>query len=92
LNTVFFDSAASDETRRSHLYEGQLFAYKSLPSSLALSEFAAEMSGAALAPFDPRQAQHPSPTRLSEEIIGMYDTPPHTEARGFGCVGPQWKA
>jgi hypothetical protein len=69
LNTVFFDSTASDQARRNRLYEGQLFVYKPMPSSLALCEFAAEMSRAAFAPLDPRQAQHHLPVERFAAIL-----------------------
>jgi hypothetical protein len=69
LHTVFFDSTVSDETRRNRLYEGQLFVYKPLPSSLALCEFAAEMSRTAFAPLDPRHAQHHLPVERFAGIL-----------------------
>jgi Phytanoyl-CoA dioxygenase (PhyH) len=57
MNTVFFDSIVSDETRRERLYNGQLFLFSPRPSMLALCEFAREMLEEAFAPLHPTQAQ-----------------------------------
>jgi len=58
MNTVFFDPNVSDDLRRKMIYEGQLVVCSPTPGSLALCEFAREMSEKAFAPLDPREAQH----------------------------------
>jgi hypothetical protein len=69
MNTVFFDLAASDEIRRARLYEGQLLVYGPRPSSLALCDFAREMSEEAFAPLDPVEAQHHLPVERFAAIL-----------------------
>jgi hypothetical protein len=58
VNTVFFDSGATDDERRQLLYEGQLFVYSPRPSTLALCRFARELIEQAFPGLDPRKAQH----------------------------------
>lgn len=58
MNTVFFDSKASDDVRRQQLYDGQLFVFSPRPSATALCAFARELLEEAFAPLDPREAQH----------------------------------
>ena len=43
MNSVYIDSKFNDEKRREYLYNGQLFVYSPRPSSLAFTNFAAEM-------------------------------------------------
>jgi len=69
MNTVFFDAKVSDGVRRQGLYDGQLYVHSSVPSSLALCEFARQMSEAAFAPLDPRQAQHRLPVERFANIL-----------------------
>jgi hypothetical protein len=57
MNSVFVDSAISDDERRSLIYQGQLFVYSPTPSSLALCNFARELCSEAFEPWDPRDAQ-----------------------------------
>ena len=61
MNAIFFDPDMDDTTRRQALYEGQLIVYSPRPSSLALSDFAREMSEQAFGARDPRHAQHAMP-------------------------------
>jgi|SRR5579859_2981526 len=68
MNAIYFDAKSTDNDRRSALYQGQLFAYSPSSSSLALCQFAAELAEAALAPLDPRQAQHSLPV---EQFAGV---------------------
>jgi hypothetical protein len=58
MNTIFFDSNMSDEVRRQHLYNGQLFVFSPCPSSVALCEFAREMIEEAFGSLDPTTAQY----------------------------------
>jgi hypothetical protein len=69
VNTVFFDSNATDAARRNALYQGQLFVYKPLASSLALCSFASEMAQQAFAPLDPKHAQHHLPVERFAAIL-----------------------
>jgi hypothetical protein len=69
MNTVFFDLATSDEMRRKRLYEGQLLVYGPRPSSVALCDFAREMSEEAFAPLDPVEAQHHLPVERFAAIL-----------------------
>ena len=68
MSTIFFDSTISDDFRREHLYNGQLFIFSPSPSAIALCDFAREMVRAAFAPLDPREAQHSLPV---EEFVGI---------------------
>ncbi|MEO1377177.1 MAG: hypothetical protein AAFW70_23385 [Cyanobacteria bacterium J06635_10] len=58
MNTVFFDSSVSEDVRREHLYNGQLFVFSPLDSAHALCHLAREITEQAFAPKDPRVAQH----------------------------------
>jgi len=57
-NALYLDASISDDRRRQHLFEGQLFAYTARPSVLAFAAFARELIEEAFAPLDPRTAQH----------------------------------
>jgi hypothetical protein len=69
MNTIYFDSAMSDENRRKHLYEGQLFVFSPLSSSIALCEFAREMIKEAFGRLDPTIAQFELPTERYVAIL-----------------------
>jgi len=69
MNTTFFDSGVSDDTRRKQLYEGQLHVYSPLPRSLELCKFAREMCEEAFAPHDPQTAQYHLPVERFAEIL-----------------------
>lgn len=58
MNTIRFESAESDETRRKHLYNGQLYVLLPRPSTLALCDLARAMIQEAFRPLDPQYAQH----------------------------------
>jgi hypothetical protein len=57
MNTIYFDSTFGDEERRKRLYDGQLFVFSPLPSSMALCEFARELIQEAFQGLDPSRAQ-----------------------------------
>jgi hypothetical protein len=63
MNSVFFNPTLTDEERRRRLYEGELFVFSPLASSLALCEFARELIREAFAPLDPQEAEYRLPTR-----------------------------
>src|SRR5262245_31134413 len=57
MHSVYFDANVTDDVRRERLYEGDLFIYSPRASTLALTEFAAQMARDAFAPLDPELAQ-----------------------------------
>jgi hypothetical protein len=68
MNTISFDSTASDGVRRKRLYEGQLFVFSPRPASVALCEFARTMIEEAFGAIDPRRAQYSMPV---EEYVAI---------------------
>jgi Phytanoyl-CoA dioxygenase (PhyH) len=68
MNTISFDSTASDGVRRKRLYEGQLFVFSPRPASVALCEFARGMIEEAFGAIDPRRAQYSMPV---EEYVAI---------------------
>jgi hypothetical protein len=69
MNTIYFDSTISDDIRRAHLYNGQIFSYSPFKSAIALCELAREMVEDAFAPLDPTSAQHSMPVEKYVEIL-----------------------
>ena len=69
MNSVFFDSAMSDDERRRSLYDGQLFVYSATPSSRALVSFAKELVDAAFGGLEPELAQHHMPVEQYAAIL-----------------------
>ncbi len=61
MNSVFFDSAVSDDERRELLYSGQLFVYTASHGARKLVAFAREMIEDAFGGRDPELAQHDMP-------------------------------
>lgn len=95
MNTVYLDSPLDDEARREQLFQGQLFVFSPRPSVAALCKFAREMTEAAFAPLDPREAQHS--LKVEEFVAILADLKPkfinHPESKrlirailqDFGC-------
>jgi hypothetical protein len=69
MTSVFFDAPFDDETRRQHLYEGDLFAFSPRPSTLALISFARELIEEAFAPRDPQLAQFDMPVEEFAAVL-----------------------
>ncbi len=69
MNSIFFDAKFSDQVRRQHLYNGQLFVYSTCPSASSMVEFAREMIEEAFSPLDPRQAQYSLPVEEYAAIL-----------------------
>jgi hypothetical protein len=69
MNSIFFDSNASDDARRQLLYDGQLFVFSPRPSAAALCAFARELLAEAFAPLSPREAQHSMPVEQFVAIL-----------------------
>src|SRR5918992_28383 len=70
MNTVYFDPSFSDETRRQHLYNGQLFVFSPRRSTLAFCEFARTLIQEAFGKLDPRTAQDLLPVEQYATILG----------------------
>lgn len=69
MNTIYFDSPLSDQERRKHLYNGQLFVYSTCPSAIAMAAFAREMVEEAFAPLNPQEAQYSLPVEAYVAIL-----------------------
>ena len=69
-NTVYYDSGASDEVRRQHLYDGQLFVYSPRRSILEFVDFARGMIEDAFGDFDPRIAQDGMDVESYADLLG----------------------
>jgi hypothetical protein len=68
MNTVFFDLPIDEQTRRTRLYQGELFVFSPRPSTLALIEFARKMITDAFGSKDPLTAQFSMPV---EEYVSV---------------------
>lgn len=71
VNTIYFDSIFSDEIRRKHLYNGQVFVFSPCTSAIALCDFARSLVEEAFAPLDPREAQHSLSVEKYVEILAQ---------------------
>jgi hypothetical protein len=71
VSTIYFDSIFSDEIRRKHLYNGQMFVFSPCASAIALCDFARGMVEEAFAPLDPREAQHSLPVEKYVDILAQ---------------------
>jgi len=69
VDSIFFDAKLSDEDRRYHLYNGQIFVYSTCPSAIAMTKFARQMIEEAFAPLDPPQAQYHLPVEEYAAIL-----------------------
>jgi hypothetical protein len=69
MNALFFDSPVQEAERRRLLYQGQLFVYSATASSLALCEFAQQLSKEAFAPHEPIKAQFDMPPEEYAAIL-----------------------
>ena len=69
-NAIYLDASISDELRRQQLYEGHIFVYSPLKSSLAFVNFARSMIEKAFGGLDPRTAQHKLPVDDYAALLG----------------------
>lgn len=69
MNTVFFNSNFTDEDRRKRLYEGEVFVFSPIPSSIKLCEFARELIQEAFAPLEPKEAEYKLSTQEYVAIL-----------------------
>jgi hypothetical protein len=70
MNSIYFDSALTDDSRRSRLYDGQLFVFSPRRSSLALCQLAEELIRTAFGNLEPKEAQRHLPVEQYAEILG----------------------
>jgi hypothetical protein len=68
-DTIYFDSACSDSTRRCYLYDGEIFIFSPRKSTVALCSFAQSMIEEAFHPLDPRTAQYSMPVEQYVSIV-----------------------
>ncbi len=69
MNTIYFDTQLSDESRREELFTGQVFVYSPTPGSLKLIEFARELISNAFGSLDPLTAQHHMPVEQYAAVL-----------------------
>lgn len=69
MNTVYVDSAKSDDERRHRLFEGQIFLFTPRATTFALIGHAREMIEAAFPGKDPRYAQFDMPVEEYVSIV-----------------------
>ncbi len=68
-NTIYVDARMTDNQRRDHLYDGQLFVYSPKETSLAFTEFARGMICEGFQCSDPTLAQFDMPV---EEFVNVF--------------------
>jgi hypothetical protein len=68
-NTIYVDARMTDDQRRDHLYDGQLFVYSPNDTSLAFTEFARGMICEGFQCSDPTLAQFDMPV---EEFVSIF--------------------
>jgi hypothetical protein len=71
VNTIYFDANYPDQTRRKHLFNGQLLAFSPRQSVQALCRFADELIRDAFGPLEPRMAQHTLPVDEYVKILAQ---------------------
>ena len=69
MHTVYYDSTAKDDVRRSRLYDGQLFVFSPKAGTMKLIELARGMIEEAFGKIDPREAQYHMPVEKYVEIV-----------------------
>jgi phytanoyl-CoA dioxygenase PhyH len=70
MNTIYYDSPFSDDVRRRHLFDGQLFVYSPRASTIAFCNFARTLIQEAFGTLDPQTAQHSLPVEQYAAILG----------------------
>jgi hypothetical protein len=68
-NTIYVDAKMTDDQRRDHLYDGQLFVYSPRKASLAFTDFARGMICEGFQCSDPTLAQFDMPV---EEFVSVF--------------------
>jgi len=69
-NTIYYDSAVSDDVRRQQLYDGQLFVYSPRASVLNFVDFARSMIKDTFGSLDPRTAQDSIDVEAYATLLG----------------------
>jgi len=68
-NTIYVDAKMTDDQRRDHLYNGQLFVYSPRPTAFGFTSFAREMICEGFNSSDPTRAQFDMPV---EEFVKIF--------------------
>jgi hypothetical protein len=68
-NTIYVDARMTDDQRRDHLYNGQLFVYSPRDTALELTAFAREMICEGFSTSDPTRAQFDMPV---EDFVKIF--------------------
>jgi hypothetical protein len=69
MNSILVDSSHDDDTRRTRVFDGQVYVFSPTPSSLAFCDFARGLLQEAFAPLDPLEAQFKLPVERFVEIL-----------------------
>ena len=69
MNSVFINLQVSDKIRRERLYQGELFVYLPIASSIEFCDFAREMIGEAFPGLDPQIAQRSLAVETYAEVL-----------------------
>src|SRR5436190_15517170 len=69
MNTLLFDANLDDDRRRAQLYDGQLFVYSPMRSSLGLIDLARRLIAEAFGPLDPETAQYHMPAEQYAAVL-----------------------
>jgi hypothetical protein len=69
-NTIYYDAEISDDLRRKHLFEGQLFVYSQRSAILAFAEFTKSMIVDAFKGRDPKTAQQEMNVEQYAALLG----------------------
>ncbi|SDI66983.1 hypothetical protein [Nonomuraea jiangxiensis] len=69
MTAVFSDSAVTDETRRTLLFQGEVFVYAASPATTELIKFTRELISEAFGDLDPETAQHEMPVEDFAKLL-----------------------
>ena len=69
-NTIYYNSAFSDDDRSQELYDGQLFVFSPRKSTLDFVDFARSMIEDAFGDLDPRTAQDGMEVERYADLLG----------------------
>jgi len=69
MTNVYYDARMSDDERRAHVYQGDLFLYSPTSDSLALVALARGMLSEAFGTVDPELAQHTMPVQEFAQLL-----------------------
>ena len=69
MHSAYLDSRHSDDVRRKHLWNGQVYLFSARPSTTAPIAHARQMIESAFGKIDPRYAQFEMPVEKYVEIV-----------------------